>query len=133
MSAEQEDYLTRGWLPEQLAKGLIVKAGPYEKCPIVTALLLVPRPSAGQDFRVVQNLVPLNKRTKILRLPCRDVKSCRRQLGRARYLSQIDLKAGYFNVPLDDPSQRLTAFSTPQGTFFWTRMTQGLQNAPCWF
>jgi len=44
--------------------------------------------------------VPLNKRTRILRLPCRDVRTCKAALGRAKYLSQIDLKAGYYNVPL---------------------------------
>ena len=68
-----------------------------------------------------------------MRLPCRDVRGCRKALGHARYLSQIDLKAGYYNVPLDPTSQQLTAFSTPMGTYYWTRMTQGLQNAPCWF
>lgn len=58
-----------------------------ERCPVVTALLLVPGAQHGQDYRVVQNLVPLNKRTRIMSLPCRDVRRCRAALGRARYLS----------------------------------------------
>ena len=67
--------------------------------------------------------MPLNKRTRVLRLPCRDVRICKAALGRAKYLSQIDLKAGYYNVPLVKASQKLTAFATHSGTYYWTRMT----------
>lgn len=105
----------------------------YERCPFITQLLLVPGTQHGQPYRVVQNLVPLNKRTKVMRLPCTDVRRCRATLGRAAYLSQIDLKAGYFNVELSPESRPLTAFVTPGGVYYWRRMTQGLQNAPGWF
>ena len=114
------------WTEEQLQKGLVKKAGAYEACPMVTALLLVAGAQHGQSYRVVQNLVPLNKRTRVLRLPCRDVRRCKAALGRAKYLSQIDLKAGYYNVLLAEGSRRLTSFSTHDGTFYWTRMAQGL-------
>ena len=125
MTGDQERWVEQ-WTAEQLRKGLVVKAGLYEHCPVVTALLLVPGAQHGQAYRVVQNLVPLNKRTRIMQLPCRDVRRCRAMLGRAKYLSQVDLKAGYYNVPLAAESQRLTAFSTHGGTYYWTRMTQGL-------
>lgn len=87
LGVEQEAYLRGVWMPEQQAKGLVVKAGPYEQCPIVTQLLLIPGVQSGQPFRVVQNLVPLNKRTKVMRMPCRDVRGCRKTLGRSKYLS----------------------------------------------
>ena len=74
----------------------------------------------------MQNLVPLNKRTKVMRLPMTDVRRCKAAVGRADYISQIDLKAGYYNVLLELASQLLTAFATPEGVYYWKRMTQGL-------
>ena len=42
MTAQQERWVEDCWLAEQLGKGLVRKAGPYEQCPVVTSLLLVP-------------------------------------------------------------------------------------------
>ena len=82
---------------------------------------------------MVQNLVPLNKRTKILHYPMSDVAKVKLGLGRAAYISKIDLKAGFFNVPLAESSRRYTAFSCAAGRFFWRRMTMGMCNAPAHF
>jgi hypothetical protein len=57
----------------------------------------------------------------------------RGQLGRSQCISKIDLKAGYFNVPMSPRSAKLTSFQTTKGRFHWTRMAQGLQNAPAHF
>mgnify|MGYP003487902891 FL=1 len=96
---------------------------------MVTALLVVPGQQFGQEFRVVQNLVPLNKRTKVLHYPMADVAKVKLALGRSRYIAKIDLKAGFFNVPLVEESQRLTAFDCAAGRFYWRRMTMGMCNA----
>ena len=82
---------------------------------------------------MVQNLVPLNKRTRVLHYPSADVPRTRASLGRSPFISKIDLKAGYFNVPLSPRSARLTTFHAPGGRCYWKRMTQGLQNAPAHF
>jgi hypothetical protein len=89
---------------QQESVGLIRKADPYEDLPVVTALLTVPGQQHGQEYRVVQNLVPLNKRTKVLHYPMADVAKVKMALGRAKYLAKIDLKAGFFNVPLEATS-----------------------------
>ena len=88
------------WAHKQEQIGLLQKADPYEELPVVTSLLTVPGQQHGQQFRVVQNLVPLNKRTKVLHYPMADVAKVRLALGRSQYISKIDLKAGFFNVPL---------------------------------
>lgn len=77
--------------------------------------------------------MPLNKRTKVLHYPAADVPRVKAALGRSAFISKVDLKAGYFNVPLSPRSARLTAFHSPAGRYYWCRMTQGLCNAPAHF
>lgn len=62
-----------------------------------------------------------------------DVARVRLALGRSQYISKIDLKAGFFNVPLHPLSQKLTAFVCSAGRYFWRRMTMGMCNAPAHF
>ncbi|GKT29548.1 Retrovirus-related Pol polyprotein from transposon 17.6, partial [Aduncisulcus paluster] len=39
-----------------------------------------------------------------------------------RYFAAIDLKSGYYNVAVEEDDQYKLAFSSPLGTFKWTRM-----------
>ena len=55
------------------------------------------------------------------------------ELGRARYLSTLDLTKGYWQVPVSTDAQRKTAFTTPFGLFQFRRMPFGLQGAPATF
>lgn len=48
----------------------------------------------------------------------------------ARYLSSIDLKSAYFQIPLDKTSKEKTAFVIPgRGLYQFTRMPQGLNTS----
>ena len=132
VTPDVEQWL-KEWALGQEEVGLVQRAGPYEELPVVTALLTVPGQQHGQKYRVVQNLVPLNKRTKVLHYPMTDVAKVKLALGRAAFLSKIDLKAGFFNVPLAEDSQKYTAFSCAAGRFYWKRMTMGMCNAPAHF
>jgi hypothetical protein len=66
------------WLDEQidimLKTGRISELGPEEPAPMVTALVLVPEGQTGQDYRICQNLIPVNKRTPELQQPCGDTR-----------------------------------------------------------
>lgn len=53
------------------------------------------------------------------------------QLGRTNYLSKIDLKDAFWQIPLSLDSRPKTAFSVPgHGLFQFTRLPFGLHNAP---
>jgi Reverse transcriptase (RNA-dependent DNA polymerase) len=120
-------------LESMLATGRIVQLGPEEVPPMETALVLVPEGQTGQAFRICQNLIPLNKRTAELQLPCGDTRRILTRMGRRKYASLIDLKAGYHNVPFDAATTPLATFVTHRGKYRWARMPFGLTNAPAHF
>jgi len=39
------------------------------------------------------------------------------RVGKAKYLTKLDMTRGYRQVPLDDPSVPISAFGTPFGHF----------------
>src|SRR5699024_8443394 len=56
------------------------------------------------------------------------------KLRRARYISSLDLKQGYWQVPLSPESKPITAFTVPgRGLFHFTVMPFGLHSAPATF
>ena len=55
------------------------------------------------------------------------------QLGRAQFLSTLDLTRGYWQVPMGKASCHKTAFVTPAGQFQFTVMPFGLSGAPSTF
>jgi hypothetical protein len=55
-------------------------------------------------------------------------------LARKRYFTSLDLASGYWQVGMNEASQDLTTFITPDlGLFKWTKMPFGLTNAPASF
>lgn len=50
-----------------------------------------------------------------------------------RVFSTIDLKNGYFHVPLDESSRKYTSFVTPEGQYEFLRVPFGLCNSPVVF
>lgn len=55
------------------------------------------------------------------------------RLGRAKYISTIDLTKGYWQVPLTEESKSKTTFATPYRLFQFNVMPFGLQGAPATF
>ncbi len=55
------------------------------------------------------------------------------KVGNASILSKIDLQKGYYQIPLDDDSEDVTAFVTPWGCIRFNVLFFGLRNAPAIF
>jgi len=51
------------------------------------------------------------------------------RLGKAKYLTTLDLCKGYWQVPLADSAKELTAFRVPSGLYHFKFMPFGLQGA----
>ncbi|XP_075779191.1 uncharacterized protein LOC142827431 [Pelodiscus sinensis] len=54
-------------------------------------------------------------------------------LGRAKYITTLDLSKGYWQIPLEPQDRKKTAFATPFGLFQFRRMPFGLHGAAATF
>lgn len=53
-----------------------------------------------------------------------------KQLGGSSYFSKLDLKSGYFQLPIDENDKSKTAFITSRGLWEFNVLPQGLKNSP---
>ena len=61
------------------------------------------------------------------------IQECLDRLGRAKYMTKLDLTSGYWQVRVADKDIEKTAFNTRQGKFEFIAMPFGLTNAPATF
>ena len=58
--------------------------------------------------------------------PLNDTRRYHAYLGRAKWISMIDLKAGYHNIPFEHESSYDSTIATHRGKYHWLRMPMGL-------
>ena len=85
------------------------------------------------DIRLIVDYRALNKVTEKESFPFPNVLDQVRSIPKSKIFSQLDMKNGYYQVPIQQESQKYTAFSTPTGHYEFKRVPFGLVNAPRWF
>ena len=81
-------------------------------------------------LRFCLNPKPLNKALKRKSYPLPTIDDLLPELSKAQVFSVVDVKNGFWHVPLDDERSKLTTFATPWGRFRWLRMPFGISPAP---
>lgn len=113
---------------EMLAAGVIEPSISGYCSPIVIVTKKSGKPRFCVDYR------RLNDISEDEATPLPLIHETLRDLGPAQVFSSLDLKSGYWQIPMDDASKHLTAFATPDGALYQFRvMPFGLKNAPSTF
>ena len=79
------------------------------------------------DFR------KLNSVTKTDTFPIPQIDDCIDKVGKAKYVTKIDLLKGFYQVPLTERAKELSAFVTPSGLYQYKVMAFGMKNSPATF
>ena len=96
--------------------------------PYASPILLVPKKDGTIRFCI--DYRRLNAITTKDRWPLPRIQDIFDQLGGSAYFSTLDMRSGYWQVPLAEDAIPKTAFVCHRGQFEWTRMPFGLANAP---
>lgn len=96
-----------------------------------SAIVLVRR--NGKDPRLCIDYRPLNKVTVRDRYPLPVIQDQLDKLQGKTYFTTIDLKSGFFHVPVEESSKKYTSFVTPSGQYEFNKTPFGLCNAPSIF
>ncbi len=94
-------------------------------------MVLVPKKDGSLRFCV--DFRYLNSVSRFDSYPTPRIDELVDRLGKAKWITTIDLCKGYWQVPLSVQSKELTAFRTPWGLFQFSVMPFGLHGAPASF
>ena len=87
-------------------------------------------PKTNGDIRLCIDLTKLNNQVQREYRMMDSVEDCLAKIGKAKYFTKIDLNSGYWQVPLDVKSQKLTTFITPFGRYICLRSPFGVSSLP---
>lgn len=84
-------------------------------------------------FRFLVDFRRLNSITKKDAYPQPSAEELIYRLSGHSYFTKLDLKSGYFQIPIAEADKEKTAFVTPDGHYEFNVLPQGLMNAPASF
>lgn len=113
---------------EELDK--MLKAGVVEpsESPYVSEPVIIKKKSG--DWRYCIDYRRLNRYTVPDAFPMRRIDDLIRAIKGSRWFVALDLRSGYWQIPMQQASKKYTAFRTSKGLFQFTVMPFGLSNAP---
>ncbi|XP_075777530.1 uncharacterized protein LOC142827202 [Pelodiscus sinensis] len=114
-------------LQRMLQMGVIRESKSEWRSPIV----LVPKPDGTIRFCI--DFRKINAISRFDAYPMPRVNELLERLGKAHYISTLDLTKGYWQIPLTPASESKTAFATPFGLFQFNTMPFGLNGAAATF
>jgi hypothetical protein len=113
---------------EQITKLLAGGFIQESQSPFSAPLLVVKK--RGNKIRLVNNFKRLNDKTTEDGYLMADPAEILTKAAGARYVSLIDLRNFYWEIPLSPSCRKYTSFRTPWGSFEWCVLAQGLKGAP---
>ncbi|XP_058614187.1 LOW QUALITY PROTEIN: uncharacterized protein LOC131528813 [Onychostoma macrolepis] len=114
-------------IQEMLKLGVIEPS----RSPWSSPVVMVPKPDG--TLRFCNDFRRLNEVSEFDSYPMPRVDELIDRLGRARFISTLDLTKGYWQVPLTESAKPKTAFSTPSGHWQYRVLPFGLHGAPATF
>lgn len=99
--------------------------------PFASPVLLVKKKD-GND-RMCVDYRALNKIIEKDRFPLPLIEDQVDKLGKAKYYISIDMKNGFYQIPVSPDSRKYTAFVTPDGHYEFLKMPFGICNGPSVF
>ena len=118
-------------LREQLAE--LKKTGVIResRSPYASPIVVVRKKNGS--LRLCIDYRTLNRRTIPDQYTTPRIEDALQSLSGAKWFSVLDLKSGYYQIPMHPEDREKTAFITPVGFFEFNRMPQGLSGAPATF
>ena len=122
---------TREKICEQINKMMELDIIEESNSPFSSPVILVKKPDGTDRFCVDYRLINAATIKDNYSLPRLD--DSIENLSGATYFSSLDLRQGYWQLPVAPESRQYTAFTTHEGLFHFKRLPFGLCNAPATF